>query len=138
MDQDTLQVMLREMVRETVTEGLQTRFGPKAQMNYLEADRTVHLWQGPQRRAVTIPASWKPLLAEWSWLSLGIGKGGTTPAFSCFHEYTNLFTLKVRATPVARVKQGHFCGAAAGLEGRDQGVKVRVRPVTKVGARPVT
>ncbi len=42
-DGDTLQVMVGEAVRETLTEVLQTCFGSKGQMNCLEADRAVHL-----------------------------------------------------------------------------------------------
>ncbi|VCU54965.1 hypothetical protein TTHNP4_00415 (plasmid) [Thermus thermophilus] len=55
MDQDTLQVMLREAVRQTVTEVLQI---------LLDADREAFLRQHGGRKNGYYPASWRPPLAR--------------------------------------------------------------------------
>jgi hypothetical protein len=57
MDQDTLRFLLREAVRETVTEVLQT---------VLELDRTAFLQAHGAAGTATTPAGWRPPSARWT------------------------------------------------------------------------
>ncbi|VCU54666.1 hypothetical protein TTHNP4_00074 (plasmid) [Thermus thermophilus] len=57
MDQDTLRILLREAVRETVAEVLQT---------VLELDRTAFLQVHGGAGTATTPASWRPPSARWT------------------------------------------------------------------------
>ncbi|VCU54780.1 hypothetical protein TTHNP4_00188 (plasmid) [Thermus thermophilus] len=71
MDQDTLQVMLREAVRQTVTEVLQI---------LLDADREAFLRQHGGRKNGYYPRKLETAFGQVKLAIPGIGKGNTIPA----------------------------------------------------------
>ena len=70
MDQDTLQSLLKEAVRETVAEVLQM---------VMELDRTAFLQAHGGRRNDYYPGSWRPPSARWPWLFAPPGLASAGP-----------------------------------------------------------